>query len=170
MLWTWFVNSCIEDISLVVVLVNAIRNVVVLLSGSEMVQGSQLVFHLSEILVSEMSWFAVFVLSYINIASWWCVNMGMDANRFFYPLPDIIKNLFVYSLPVKIIFKCLPLLKRNIKVAPVGNGPILFLARLFHQGKQNCRSANAHSTREGSFWNGNIPIVRKKGRKIICVK
>lgn len=114
MLWTWFVNSCIEDIFLVMVLVNAIRNIVVLLSGSEMVQGSQLAFHLSDILVSEMSWFAGFVLSYINITSWQCVNMGMDANRFFYPLPDITKILFVYSLPIKIIFKCFPLLQTNI--------------------------------------------------------
>lgn len=53
--WTRFVSSCIEDIFIVMVLINAVRNIVVLLSGSKMVQSSELVFHLGDILVSEIS-------------------------------------------------------------------------------------------------------------------
>lgn len=167
--WTWFVNSCTEDTFIVMVLMNAVRNIVALLSGSKMVQGSELVFHLSDILVSEISWLAVLHSVYKYYISAVC-KYGYGCAQAFSPLPDTVKKLFVYSFPIKIISKYLPLLKTNIKVAPVGNELILFLPSLLHQGKQNSRSANAHSTTESSIWDVNVPIVRKKGRKIICVK
>jgi len=133
MLWTWFLSSCTEEVFIAMVRINAVRNIVACSLGPKWYKA---VYHLSNVLVSEIGWFAV-LHSVIYIFAVCKYRHGCA--QVFPPLSDIVKKLFVCSLPIKIISKCLPFLKRNIEVALAGSEPILFLPSLFHQGKQNSR-------------------------------